>query len=70
MIQPAALGGGLALFEDLPAPLHLDLVDGMTYQLTRDPRVSPAGDHETLASAAIWGHSRRLACAITSSSSE
>jgi hypothetical protein len=50
MIQPAALGGGLALFEDLPAPLHLDLVDGMTYQRTRDPRVSPAGDHDTLAS--------------------
>ena len=31
MIQPSALGGGLALFKDLPAPLHLDLIDGKTY---------------------------------------
>jgi len=27
MIQPAALGDGLPLFKDLPAPLHLDLID-------------------------------------------
>jgi dihydrofolate reductase len=27
MIQPAALGAGLALFKDLPAPLHLQLVE-------------------------------------------
>jgi dihydrofolate reductase len=31
MIQPAALGDGLALFKDLPAPLHLDLIDAKTY---------------------------------------
>ena len=31
MIQPAALGAGLPLFEDLPAPLHLDLVEATTY---------------------------------------
>ena len=31
MIQPAALGAGLPLFKDLPAPLHLDLVDAKTY---------------------------------------
>ena len=31
MIQPAALGAGLPLFNDLPAPLHLDLVDATTY---------------------------------------
>jgi dihydrofolate reductase len=31
MIQPAALGAGLPLFRDLPAPLHLELVDATTY---------------------------------------
>ena len=31
MIQPAALGAGLALFKDLPAPLHLDLIDAKSY---------------------------------------
>ncbi len=31
MIRPAALGAGLALFKDLPAPLHLELVEATTY---------------------------------------
>ena len=31
MIQPTALGDGLALFRDLPAPLHLDLIEATTY---------------------------------------
>jgi dihydrofolate reductase len=31
MIQPAALGAGLALFKDLAAPLHLELVEATTY---------------------------------------
>ncbi|MBA3841308.1 MAG: dihydrofolate reductase [Actinobacteria bacterium] len=31
MIHPAALGAGLALFKDLPAPLHLELVDAKVY---------------------------------------
>jgi len=31
MIQPAALGAGLLLFKDLPAPLHLELVEATTY---------------------------------------
>jgi dihydrofolate reductase len=31
MIQPAALGAGLALFKDLPAPLQLDLIEATTY---------------------------------------
>jgi dihydrofolate reductase len=31
MIQPAALGAGLPLFKDLPAPLHLHLIDAKTY---------------------------------------
>jgi dihydrofolate reductase len=31
MIEPAALGDGLPLFKDLPAPLHLDLIDAKTY---------------------------------------
>jgi dihydrofolate reductase len=31
MIQPAALGDGLALFKDMPEPLHLDLVEATTY---------------------------------------
>ena len=30
MIQPAALGAGLPLFRDLPAPLQLDLVEATT----------------------------------------
>ena len=30
MIQPAALGAGLPLFKDLPAPLHLELVEATT----------------------------------------
>jgi len=31
MIRPAALGAGLALFKNLPAPLHLELVEATTY---------------------------------------
>jgi hypothetical protein len=31
MIQPAALGAGLPLFKDLPAPLQLELVEATTY---------------------------------------
>jgi dihydrofolate reductase len=31
MIQPAALGAGLPLFKDLPAPLHVELVEATTY---------------------------------------
>jgi dihydrofolate reductase len=31
MIQPAALGAGLHLFKDLPAPPHLELVEATTY---------------------------------------
>ena len=31
MIQPAALGEGLALFRDLPAVLHLELIEATTY---------------------------------------
>jgi hypothetical protein len=31
MIQPAALGQGLALFRNLPTPLHLELVEATTY---------------------------------------
>jgi dihydrofolate reductase len=31
MIQPAALGAGLPLFQDLAAPLHLELVEATTY---------------------------------------
>jgi dihydrofolate reductase len=31
MIQPAALGAGLPLFNDLAAPLHLELVEATTY---------------------------------------
>lgn len=31
VINPVALGGGLALFKDLPAPLRLQLVEDRTY---------------------------------------
>jgi dihydrofolate reductase len=31
MIRPAALGAGKPLFRDLPAPLHLELVEATTY---------------------------------------
>jgi dihydrofolate reductase len=31
MIHPAALGAGLPLFKDLPAPLQLELVEATTY---------------------------------------
>src|SRR6266516_1059574 len=31
MIQPAALGAGLPLFKDLPAPLHFELLEATTY---------------------------------------
>jgi hypothetical protein len=31
MIQPAALGAGLPLFKDLPAPLHFELVEATTF---------------------------------------
>jgi dihydrofolate reductase len=31
MIQPAALGAGLPLFNDMDAPLHLELVEATTY---------------------------------------
>jgi dihydrofolate reductase len=47
MVQPAALGAGLPLFKDLPAPLHLELVEATTYgtgvaiHIYR-PRSSPA----------------------------
>jgi dihydrofolate reductase len=48
MIQPAALGAGLPLFRDLPAPLHLELVEATTYPTgvaihVYRPRSSPAG---------------------------
>jgi dihydrofolate reductase len=47
MIQPAALGAGLALFKDLSAPLHLELVEATTYATgvaihVYRPRSSPA----------------------------
>jgi len=47
MIQPAALGAGLPLFKDLPAPLHLELVEAATYPTgvairVYRPRSSPA----------------------------
>ena len=32
MVQPAALGAGLPLFKDLPAPLQLELIEAITYQ--------------------------------------
>jgi hypothetical protein len=41
MIQPAALGTGLPLFKDLPAALHLDLIDATTIHVYR-PRSSAA----------------------------
>jgi dihydrofolate reductase len=31
VIHPVALGSGLALFKDLPAPLHLKLVEAKTF---------------------------------------
>lgn len=31
MVQPAALGAGLPLFKDLPAPLQLELIEATTY---------------------------------------
>src|SRR3977135_2212206 len=31
MVQPAALGAGLPLFKDLPAPLQLELVEATPY---------------------------------------
>jgi dihydrofolate reductase len=31
MVQPAALGAGLPLFRDLPAPLQLELIEATTY---------------------------------------
>ena len=31
MVQPAALGAGLPLFKDLPAPLQFELVEATTY---------------------------------------
>ena len=31
MVQPAALGAGLPLFKDLPAPIQLELVEATTY---------------------------------------
>jgi dihydrofolate reductase len=31
MVQPAALGAGLPLFKDLPAPLRLELIEATTY---------------------------------------
>lgn len=47
MIQPAVLGAGLPLFKDLPAPLHLELVEATTYAKglaihVYRPRSSPA----------------------------
>jgi dihydrofolate reductase len=48
MVQPAALGGGLPLFKDLPAPLHLELVEATTYPTgvaihVYRPRSTPVG---------------------------
>ncbi len=40
MIQPAALGAGLPLFKDLPAPLHLELVEATTYTTGASPFTS------------------------------
>jgi hypothetical protein len=31
VVRPTALGAGLPLFKDLPAPLHLELVEATTY---------------------------------------
>jgi dihydrofolate reductase len=31
MVQPAAISAGLPLFKDLPAPLHLELVEATTF---------------------------------------
>jgi dihydrofolate reductase len=31
MVHPAALGAGLPLFKDLPAPLQLELIEATTY---------------------------------------
>jgi dihydrofolate reductase len=47
MVQPAALGAGLPLFKDLPAPLHLELAEAITYASgvaihVYRPRSSPA----------------------------
>jgi dihydrofolate reductase len=47
MVQPAALGAGLPLFKDLPAALHLELVEATTYSTglaihVYRPRSSPA----------------------------
>src|SRR5579872_127805 len=32
VIQPAAIGGGQALFAKLPAPLHLDLIEATSFE--------------------------------------
>jgi dihydrofolate reductase len=32
VIHPTALGNGLALFNDLPAPLHLELIEAHRYR--------------------------------------
>jgi len=47
MVQPAALGAGLPLFKDLPAPLHLELIEATTYSTgvaihVYRPRSAPA----------------------------
>jgi dihydrofolate reductase len=49
MVQPAALGAGLPLFKDLPAPLQLELVEATTYPSrlaihVYRPRSSRSGD--------------------------
>jgi len=48
MVQPAALGAGLPLFKELPAPLHLELVEATTYPTgvaihVYRPRSTPVG---------------------------
>lgn len=35
IVHPVALGGGLPLFKDLAAPLHLDLVETMRFPTGR-----------------------------------
>jgi hypothetical protein len=56
MIQPAALGAGLPLFKDLPAPLQLELVDATTfatgvavhvYRPRSAPADSPVDPHQS-----------------------
>jgi hypothetical protein len=48
MVQPAALGAGLPVFKELPAPLHLELIEATTYPTgvaihVYPPRSTPVG---------------------------